>query len=99
MATSAWSTTRPIAAGQTQVPIPAPRAGFVQDVDAMGVALAALRLGAGRARRRTRSTAVGVNALVKIGERVESGGRLCVIHANDGHALDEAGDARPAIIG
>lgn len=66
----------------------APRAGFVTDVDAMGVALAALQLGAGR----TVSTgqvdpAVGVSALVKVGEQVEVGGPLCVIHASGEQAL------------
>ncbi len=72
-------------------PLPAPRTGFVQDVDAMSVALAALRLGAGRAKTSDKiDPAVGVNALVKIGEPVESGAPLCVIHANDDAALAEA---------
>jgi pyrimidine-nucleoside phosphorylase len=70
--------------------VPAPRAGFVADVDAMGVALAALRLGAGRAKAEDRiDPAVGVSALVKIGERVTAGAPLAVIHANDEAALAE----------
>jgi pyrimidine-nucleoside phosphorylase len=74
-----------------QVPLPAPRAGCVRDVDAMGVALAALRLGAGRAKAEDKvDPAVGVSALVKIGERVAQGAPLCVIHANDEKALAEA---------
>jgi pyrimidine-nucleoside phosphorylase len=74
-----------------QVPLPAPRAGFVRDVDAMGVALAALRLGAGRARAEDKiDPAVGASGLVKIGERVEKSVPLCVIHANDEKALAEA---------
>jgi pyrimidine-nucleoside phosphorylase len=74
-----------------QVPLPAPRAGYVGDVDAMGVALAALRLGAGRARAEDAiDHAVGIGGLVKIGERVEAGAPLAVIHANDGAALKEA---------
>ncbi len=69
----------------------APRAGFVRDVDAMGVALAALRLGAGRARAEDAvDHAVGVSALVKIGERVEVGAALAVIHANDETSLAAA---------
>lgn len=69
----------------------APRNGFVQDVDAMGVALAALRLGAGRARAEDQiDPAVGVSQLRKIGEPVESGAPLCVIHANDEAALAAA---------
>jgi len=74
-----------------QVPLAAPRAGYVEDVDALGVALAALRLGAGRARTDDRiDPAVGVSGLVKIGERVAAGAPLCVIHANDATALAEA---------
>jgi len=67
------------------------RAGFVTDVDAMGVALASLRLGAGRAKAEDKiDPAVGVSGLVKIGERVGAGSPLCVIHANDEKALAEA---------
>jgi pyrimidine-nucleoside phosphorylase len=74
-----------------RVALPAPRAGFVRDVDALGVALAALRLGAGRARTEDRiDHAVGVAGLVKIGERVTAGAPLCVIHANEGKALADA---------
>jgi pyrimidine-nucleoside phosphorylase len=74
-----------------QVPLPAPRAGVVGDVDAMGVALAALRLGAGRAKASDAiDPAVGVSGLVKMGERVNVGDTLAVIHANDEAALADA---------
>ena len=74
-------------------PFVAVRGGFVTDVDAMGVALAALRLGAGRARAEDRiDHAVGINELVKIGERVANGAPLGVIHANDEAALADAKD-------
>jgi pyrimidine-nucleoside phosphorylase len=74
-----------------KVPLTAPRAGLVQSVDAMGVALAALRLGAGRAKAADSvDHAVGVSGLAKVGERVEAGAPLCVIHANDEAALAEA---------
>lgn len=74
-----------------KVPLPAVRGGFVQDVDAMGVALAALRLGAGRARAEDKiDPGVGVSGLVKIGERVGAGAPLCVVHANDERALADA---------
>lgn len=74
-----------------KVPLPAPRAGLVADVDAMGVALAALRLGAGRAKASDRiDPAVGVDGLVKVGERVATGAPLCVIHASDEAALADA---------
>ena len=90
-----------------QVPLSAPRAGVVGDVDAMGVALAALRLGAGRAKASDPvDPAVGISALVKIGERVNVGDTLAVIHANDEASLADAramlvqaivvGDAAPA---
>jgi pyrimidine-nucleoside phosphorylase len=76
---------------QFQVPLPASRSGFVGDVDAMGVALAALRLGAGRAKAADRiDPAVGVSHLVKSGERVAAGQALAVMHANDEAALAEA---------
>ena len=68
----------------------ATRAGFVTEVDALGVALAALRLGAGRAKAAdTVDHAVGVSGLVKVGERVAAGRVLGVIHANDEGALSE----------
>src|ERR1019366_8820746 len=74
-----------------KVPLTALRAGFVQDVDALGVAFAALRLDAGRTKAEDKiDHAVGVSALAKIGERVESGALLCVIHANDEKTLKEA---------
>jgi pyrimidine-nucleoside phosphorylase len=73
-----------------KVNFPALRAGFVQEVDAMGVALSALRLGAGRAKAEDRvDHAVGFSALVKIGERVALGASLCTIHANDEQSLAE----------
>ena len=74
-----------------KVPLPAPADGFVTEVDAMGVALAALRLGAGRARAEDRiAPGVGVSGLVKIGERVRAGAPLGVIHAGDEAGLAEA---------
>jgi pyrimidine-nucleoside phosphorylase len=73
------------------VAIETPRAGFVAEVDALTIALAALRLGAGRAKTTDAiDPAVGVASLVKIGERVERGSTLGVIHANDSGALAEA---------
>lgn len=72
-------------------PLTAARGGCVADVDAMGVALAALRLGAGRAKAEDAvDHAVGVNELKKVGERIEKGDTLCVIHANSEAALAEA---------
>ncbi len=78
-------------AARRQVPLVAEADGYVRDVDAMGVALAALHLGAGRARAEDRvDPAVGVSGLVKVGERVVRGQPLCVVHANDDDRLSEA---------
>lgn len=83
---SAW-----LPQARLKVPFTSSRGGFVRDVDAMGVALAALRLGAGRARAEDKiDPAVGMSALVKVGERVDAGAPLCMIHANDEKALAEA---------
>jgi pyrimidine-nucleoside phosphorylase len=74
-----------------RVPLPSPRDGYVQDVDAMGVALASLRLGAGRAKAEDPvDHAVGVDAIVKAGERVRKGAALCIIHASGAAAAAEA---------
>jgi pyrimidine-nucleoside phosphorylase len=62
----------------------AENAGYVVDVDPMAIAQAALLLGAGRANvSAVVDPAVGLTDLVKVGERVPRGGRLCTIHAND----------------
>jgi pyrimidine-nucleoside phosphorylase len=74
-----------------QEAVAAPPPGFQPEVDALAVALAGLRLGAGRARAEDRvDHAVGVADLVKVGECVDAGGRLATIHANDDAALTEA---------
>ena len=74
-----------------KVALTATRAGFVQEVDAMGVALAALRLGAGRVKAADDvDHAVGFSELVKVGEPVAAGATLGVIHANDADALAAA---------
>jgi thymidine phosphorylase len=74
-----------------KVPLVATKGGYVTEVDAMGAALAALQLGAGRAKAEDAvDHAVGIGELVKIGERVEAGTALAVIYANDGKALTEA---------
>jgi len=71
--------------------MPSARAGFVVDVDALGVALAGLHLGAGRAKADERvDHAVGIDRLVKTGDAVRLGEPLCRIHANDEGKLEEA---------
>ncbi len=74
-----------------KVPLAAPAAGYVRDVDAMTVALAALQLGAGRVKASDPvDPAVGIDGLVKIGERVAAGQPLALVHANDERALAAA---------
>jgi pyrimidine-nucleoside phosphorylase len=72
-------------------PLAAPRPGFVAGVDALGVAFAALHLGAGRSRAEDPiDHAVGVDDLVKVGDKVGAGDPLCTIHANSDSSLREA---------
>lgn len=69
----------------------AARAGYVQSVDAKEVAIAALRLGAGRVRAEDKvDPAVGVSGLVKVGEKVAQGQPLAIIHANDADQIAAA---------
>lgn len=66
-----------------QIPVLSPHDGVVTRVDAMGIALAALDLGAGRVRAEDRvDPAVGISRLVKTGERISRGEPLCVLHVN-----------------
>jgi pyrimidine-nucleoside phosphorylase len=83
-----------MARARWQREVRAVKGGVVQAVDAMEVALAALRLGAGRVRTEDAvDHAVGYDGLVKIGERVAAGGVLAVVHANDEAKAAEAEEA------
>jgi len=78
-------------AARIKAPVPSPSDGWIRSVDALGIALAALRLGAGRARAGDAiDPAVGVAGLVKVGQRAAKGQPLCVAHANDQGRLAEA---------
>jgi len=71
--------------------LPAPHAGVVTMVDADAIGRACVVLGAGRVRVEDRiDPAVGVSALVKIGDTVERGQPLMVMHANRDNKLEEA---------
>jgi thymidine phosphorylase len=62
----------------------APRAGFIQSIDARDVGVAAWRLGAGRARKEDPvSATAGVMCLVREGDHVDSGQPLFALHADD----------------
>lgn len=79
--------------------VASPQSGYIQEVDALEVALTALALGAGRTRVEDQiDPGVGISRLVKIGEFVESGAPLCRVHANnEGAALQAAERLRTAI--
>ncbi len=65
-----------------RVELPAPQTGFIKAVDARGVGRAVLQLGAGR--KQTHDVIdprVGVSHLCKIGQSVQKGDPLLVIHA------------------
>ncbi len=64
--------------------VAAPAAGFVTEIDAEAIGLAAVALGAGRARVDDRvDPAVGIVVAKKLGEHVEAGEPLCAVHAGD----------------
>jgi pyrimidine-nucleoside phosphorylase len=65
-------------------PVPAAHAGYVAEVGASAIGLAALRLGAGRAAKDDPiDYAVGVRCLRKRGDAVEEGAPLAEVHARD----------------
>jgi pyrimidine-nucleoside phosphorylase len=72
------------------VPVPAPRAGVVEAIDAQAVGLAAMALGAGRATTAdVIDPAVGLVLERKVGDPVSPGEPLAVVHAADrGRAAD-----------
>jgi len=74
-------------------PLSSVRTGFVTDVDPMGVALAALHLGAGRSKAEEAvDPSVGLDRLVKVGDPVKEGRALCRIHANNEKRMGEAAE-------
>jgi pyrimidine-nucleoside phosphorylase len=71
--------------------LPAPRAGFIADVDAEKVGRACVALGAGRVRTDdTIDPAAGIIGLLKPGERVETDQPLCTLLAGSSTRLQEA---------
>jgi len=72
-------------------PFAAPRGGYVAAADADAIGRACIVLGAGR--RKVEDTvdhAAGITGLAKIGEKVDKGQPLLVLHANDTAKVREA---------
>jgi pyrimidine-nucleoside phosphorylase len=71
--------------------IPAPRAGYLQQVHALMIGEAAMRLGAGRLKKSDSiDHAVGVVVHHKVGDKIEAGQPLFTLYANDMVKLAEA---------
>jgi len=74
-----------------QVRITAPHAGVVQKLDALEIGRAANLLGAGRfTKDDTIDPAVGTEVLAKVGDRVEEGQPLAILHVNAEQSLEAA---------
>jgi pyrimidine-nucleoside phosphorylase len=71
--------------------IAAPRAGFLERIDAGQIGMATVELGAGRATKADRvDHAVGIVVQHKVGDRVAAGQPLFTVHANDLARLERA---------
>lgn len=71
--------------------IPAPRSGYIEQLNALDVGMAAVELGAGRERKEDKiDHAVGVIVHKKVGDLVTAGEPTFTIHANDRARLERA---------
>jgi pyrimidine-nucleoside phosphorylase len=71
--------------------VPAPRTGYLKQVDAREIGLSAVDLGAGRARKGDPiDHAVGLVIHYAVGDRVQKGEPLFTVHANDRERLAAA---------
>ena len=66
------------------IPVTAPNAGFVERIDCRALGLAVVGLGGGRRRPEdTIDYQVGLTDLVELGERVDAGQPIAIVHARD----------------
>jgi thymidine phosphorylase len=71
--------------------VPAPRSGVLTRLDALGVGVAAWRLGAGRARKEDPvQAAAGILCHAKPGDRIEEGAPLLELHTDTPDAVEGA---------
>ena len=74
-----------------KIPVAAEESGYVEKIEAKNIGQAVVNLGGGRMKKGdTIDYAVGVEVLKKIGDKVDKGDTLLVIHAND----ESAGNAQ-----
>ena len=74
----------PTAKNRVEIKAPAGTQGFISEVDALKCGHAIMALGGGRAAVTDQvDHAVGIADLIKIGEPVAAGTRLCTLHVND----------------
>jgi pyrimidine-nucleoside phosphorylase len=74
--------------------IASPTSGYIAQIHARLIGEAAVDLGAGRAKKGDQiDHAVGFLVLRKVGEYVQSGEPLCIVHANDPEKLNRAREA------
>jgi pyrimidine-nucleoside phosphorylase len=79
----------PVAAVRS--PVAAPRSGWVESIDALEVGYASVELGAGRLRKEDRiDHAAGIVIERQVGDRVEAGDTLAVLHAASTALVEEA---------
>lgn len=73
-----------------QIKVLAPKAGYVAKLEALGIGLSAMLLGAGRESKEDNvDLAVGVEVLKKVGDKVEEGEPLVILYSN-GRKEEEA---------
>ncbi|MBA5607275.1 thymidine phosphorylase [Duganella sp. FT3S] len=73
------------------VPVPAPKAGYAASTDCRGIGLAVVSLGGGRRRPSDNiDFAVGLTELASLGERIEAGQPLAMVHARTEAAAEQA---------
>jgi pyrimidine-nucleoside phosphorylase len=89
--TSAFDDPTRLPVASIHEPVLAQHAGYVKSLDALTIARASNRLGAGRERKGDPiDLAVGIVLQAKVGDQVEEGQPLLTIHANDTRRLENA---------
>jgi len=74
-----------------RIAVPSPHQGYLAEINALQVGLAAVILGAGRSKKgQAIDHAVGIVVHHKVGERVKKGEPLFTVHANDPAKAEEA---------